>query len=77
MTGRGRAFTLAELLLTIGIMALLVTILNPMLRGTIAGRDPIACVSDERKMSLATQVYLNDHDMFTTVVYAFRARQQR
>jgi len=59
---RGRAFTLVELLVVIGIIAVLVGILLPALsRAQEAGRAT-ACLSNLRQISMGLLAYANDND---------------
>lgn len=55
------AFTLIELLITIAIMALLLSILAPTLRGTIAASRTTKCLANQRQLALAWSLYANDY----------------
>jgi prepilin-type processing-associated H-X9-DG protein len=55
------AFTLVELLVSIAVMALLVSILLPSLSNARAQARRIVCGSNLRQMGLAFQMYAGDH----------------
>ena len=54
------AFTLVELLVVIGIIALLVAILLPSLRRARQSAQGVACMSNQRQIGLSIQQYLHD-----------------
>lgn len=54
------AFTLIELLITIAIIALLVSILAPTLRGATAASRSAKCLSNQRQLVTAWSLYAND-----------------
>ncbi|MGH7242231.1 MAG: type II secretion system protein [Phycisphaerales bacterium] len=58
---RYKAFTLIELLITIAIIALLLSILAPTLRGTIAASRTTKCLSNQRQLSMAWSLYAGDY----------------
>ena len=54
------AFTLVELLITIAIIALLLSILTPTLRATLAAARTAKCLSNQRQLAVAWSLYGND-----------------
>lgn len=59
---RRRAFTLVELLVVIGVIAVLTALLFPVLaRAREAGREKV-CASNLRQIGLAFRMYIYDHD---------------
>jgi len=57
-----RAFTLLELLVVIGIIALLMTILLPALKTAKDTARSIVCVNNLKQIGTVIQLYANDHD---------------
>jgi prepilin-type N-terminal cleavage/methylation domain-containing protein/prepilin-type processing-associated H-X9-DG protein len=58
---RRRAFTLVELLVVIGIIAILVAILLPVLNRAREGGFRVQCLSNVRQVGLAFMLYANDN----------------
>jgi prepilin-type N-terminal cleavage/methylation domain-containing protein/prepilin-type processing-associated H-X9-DG protein len=61
--GRG-GFTLVELLVVIGIIALLISILMPALNKVKVQAQRTACMSNTRQLAMAWQMYSNDNKDF-------------
>src|SRR5260221_10240639 len=60
----GRAFTLVELLIVIGIIALLIALLLPAILRVRTQAQIVACLSNQREMFLAASLCLIDHKGF-------------
>ncbi len=59
------AFTLIELLVVVAVIALLIAILLPALAGARASARRTLCLSNQRQLGLALQLYVNDQKEWT------------
>jgi prepilin-type N-terminal cleavage/methylation domain-containing protein/prepilin-type processing-associated H-X9-DG protein len=59
---RGRGFTLVELLVVVSIIALLIAILLPSLRGAREQARSIKCLAHARGLAQASMTFANDHN---------------
>ena len=57
-----RAFTLVELLVVIGIIALLISILLPALSKARQSSNVIACASNIRQLMMSFRLFAQDHN---------------
>ena len=65
-----RAFTLVELLVVIGIIALLIAVLMPALTAARAQARAVACLSNVRQIATAAIMYANDNKVYVTFISA-------
>ena len=68
--GPPAGFTLVELLVVIGIVALLVGVLMPALGAARAQARAVACLSNVRQIAVAAQMYVNENKRYVTFVPA-------
>src|SRR5690348_15532317 len=60
-TRKRRAFTLVELLVVIGIIALLIAILFPVMGKARAQSQQVACLATLRQFAQANEIYLSEN----------------
>jgi prepilin-type N-terminal cleavage/methylation domain-containing protein/prepilin-type processing-associated H-X9-DG protein len=76
LSHRRGAFTLVELLVVIGIIALLISILLPALNRAKRAANSIKCMSNMRQIGMGMQMYMADHDgMYPVSLYFWSPTQ--
>ena len=65
---RERGFTLVELLVVIGIIALLISILLPALSKARAAANEVKCQAQLKQVITAMMLHANDHNGFMPLV---------
>ena len=69
-------FTLVELLVVIGIIAVLISVLLPALRRARDSAQRVQCLSNMRQISGAMIAFTNDHQMLSSVAQFQQQRTQ-
>ena len=70
-----KGFTLVELLVVIGIIAVLISILLPSLSRARASADRIKCANNLRQVALGMLVYINENNGMCPAAYNYRDQQ--
>jgi prepilin-type processing-associated H-X9-DG protein len=61
-SGQVFGFTLVELLVVVGAIAVLIALLLPTLRRSVQASQQVVCLNNLRQISLATMLYCHDND---------------
>jgi prepilin-type N-terminal cleavage/methylation domain-containing protein/prepilin-type processing-associated H-X9-DG protein len=64
---RRKGFTLVELLVVIGIIALLISILLPTLGAARRAANTVACLSNVRQLGMATMLFAHEHKGYVPI----------
>ena len=75
-SGRSAAFTLMELLVVIGIIAVLAGLAFPAYQHVTQNAKAAACLSNLRQLSAGLSSYLNDHDQIMPTLMTARDSNQ-
>ena len=75
--GQSRGFTLVELLVVIGIIAVLISVLLPALRKAREQANAVVCQSNQRQLMMAFLMFANDHQQHFPGNYYDTIAQQR
>ena len=69
---RSKGFTLIELLVVISVVAVLRAILLPVLGRARQQGKAIMCLSNLRQLAIASQVYINNNDVYYPIAYMYK-----
>lgn len=74
MPQRNAAFTLVELLVVIGVIAMLIAILLPAMQGARQSARSVVCLSHLKQIHLGVQMYAREHRNFMPRKYEVKKR---